>query len=302
MSRWLISVPAWGDRCVEVACAAALPALERAVVRLRAREGGFVDPRVVVHTDRPDRVRAAATRIAIEPRPVPAGLRDFDCLSQAHREVISMACGGDVVVFLTADLVISEQGLVYCDEALAGPQKRLVACAGVRALQEGRLPDTGDAAGLMRWAWDNRHPMTEACRWPGGDSADLSRMYFADEGSVVAYLALPHPLAVRVDGRTLRFSPTVDANLIQCFGPVEIHVARTSDRLALVELSPRDKDFQRAPRTMELRLAEDRIKVPDPLQRWCLAQRVSLVGPPRDCGDAAAIGGILGSGAAEQGG
>lgn len=284
MTRWLISVPAWGPRCVDVFCATALPALERAVLRLARR--GEVDPVVVVHTDAPEQVRQAATEIRIEARPVPAGLRDFDCLSQAHREVLGMACRGDVVVLLTADLVISAAGLEYCRRALATPQKMLVACAGVRALQEGRIPGTESAPDLMRWAWENRHPITQACSWPDGDSADLSRVYFEKDGAVCSRLALPHPLAVEIDGRPLKFTPTIDANLIQCFDPIEVHMATDCRELALVELSPRDKDYGRHPVPLYQRVANGGFAVGDPLQRWCMRHPMLLVGDPAsDCGD-----------------
>lgn len=284
MSRWLISAPAWGERCVDVFCATALPALERAVLVLQAAVD--VDARLVIHTDQLERVRDSATQVTVEARPVPAGLRDFDCLSQAHREVLRMACRGDIVVLSTADMLISERGLLYCDKALADPQTLLVMCAGVRALQEGQIPSTRSALGLMSWAWDHRHPMTEDCRWPGGRSVDLSRMYFQEGASVVARLCMPHPLAVRIDGRPLKFSPTVDANLMQCFDPVEIHLTTDSTKLALIELSPRDKDYQVAADAIEQRLVAGTIQVPDPLQQWCMNHRITLLGPGnKDCGD-----------------
>lgn len=295
--RWLISVPAWGPRCVDVFCATALPALERAMNYLDAARPGE-ESILVVHTDQPEGVIQSATQIKIEPRPVPVGLRDFDCLSQAHREVLGMACRGDVVVLLTADLVVSERGLFYCAGALADPQKMLVACAGVRALQEGKLPDTTSAAVLMAWAWENRHPITEACRWPDGDSADLSRVYFMaeDDYAVSARLALPHPLAVRIDGRPLRFSPTIDANLIQCFAPHEIHMATDCHALALVELSPRDKDYQRAGQTIAERTQQGQYQIPDKMQRYCFNHRVTLRGRSGlDCGDGSVVDTVLGT-------
>ncbi len=293
MSRWLISVPVWGERCTNIFYAAALPALERAVLVL---EAAGADVRVVVHTDAlQGRVQAAATQIKIEERRVPAGLRDFDCLSQAHREVLQMGCMDDVVILLTADLVISEQGLVYCHRVFEKDRnKKLLLCVGIRALQEGKIPDTADADALMVWAWDNRHPITEASRYPDGNSSDLSRLYFEANGVVVARLALPHPIAVRLDKRTLRFTPTVDANLMQCFGKSELHIVKDSHELALVELSPRDKDYQRDADTIGQRLSDRMVRLPDLLQRHCIGHRISLVGSMRDVGDGAVIEKILG--------
>lgn len=286
MMRWLISVPAWGERYVGIFCTVALPALEKAVTALVSWHDK-VDPVIVVHTDQPERVSAASRMVGpIEVRPLPAGTQGFGCLSQSHREVLAMACRGDVVVLLTADLVISQEGLCYCSELFARrPRSRLVACAGVRALDAGRPPDTVSAEALMRWAWAHRHPITEAGLWPRGTSADLSRLYFElgapgrEADGVVVRLALPHPLAVLMDGRPLPFGPTIDANLIQCFDPAEIHLVQQSDELALVELSPPDKEFQRAA-PVEDRLSAGEFVIRDKLQRWCFHHPVWLIGGP----------------------
>ena len=290
MTRWLISVPVWGERCVDIFCAVGLPALQRAVDFLQARRG--VDARLVIHTDQADRVRGA-TSLAIEARPVPAGARDFDSMSQGHREVMALGLLGDVVVPLTADTVISEAGLDYCAEVLENPQLRVVLCAVPRALQQGRVPDTGDAQALMAWAWENRHPLVRECEWPRGLASNLSRMFFERDGSVITRQCLPHPLAVKIDGRALRFTPTVDANLMQCFDRSELHVTVNCRQLALVELSPASKDDGRATKTIEQRLAEYAVVIPDPLQRWCLGHKIVLVGEPRDCGDDAVVSKIM---------
>jgi hypothetical protein len=272
MPRWLISVPVWGERCVEIFCGTTLPALEKAMLRLP------IESHLVVHTDSPRRIADGATEINVEARPVPAGARDFDSLSQAHREVLGMACNEDRVALLTADLLISEQGLEICEEILDGPGKNLVVCCGIRALQEGRLPDTHDAASMMQWAWANAHPMTQASTYPDGLSSDLSRLYFEDHGHIIARLALPHPLAVKMDSRPLPFSPTVDANLIQNFNASDTHVIIDSNRLALVELSPRDKDFQTTSGTVRERLLSGEFVIGDPAQRWMAKHRISLCG------------------------
>lgn len=277
-TRWLVSVPVWGERYVEEFCAVALPALTRAVDALRAapgREG--LDVRLVVHTDQAERVRAA-TSVPVDSRPVPAGARDFDCMSQAHREALSLGLLGDVAVLMTAGAVISERGLLYCAGVLDNPQKFLVLCAVPRVLAEGALPDTADARSLMEWAWVNRHPMTVECTWPHGRSRDLSRTFFVGPlGSLVTRQALPHPLAVRIDRRPLRFTPTVDANLIHCFDPTEMHVATMSDELAVLKLSPADKGFDLAGATMAERAARGELVISDPYQRWCLSHRIHLL-------------------------
>ncbi len=276
MPRWLVSVPVWGERCIEVFCSTALPALEKAVLHLQQESD--IDVRLVVHTDNPRRIRDGATEIVIEERPVPAGARDFDSLSEAHRDVMRMACRDDRVALLTADLLISKQGLQLCEEILAPPGKNIVVCCGIRAKQEGRLPATDSAQMMMQWAWNNAHPITQSSTYPDGKSTDLSRMYFQEGGIVVARLALPHPIAIKIDGRLLKFSPTVDASLVQNYSASDTHVVTETDRLALVELSPADKDFQEADYSIESRLDQGGVVMKDPAQRWLAGHRVSLIG------------------------
>lgn len=276
MTRWLISVPVWGQHYVDEFCAAALPPLTRAIEALA--ELPDIEARLIIHTDRAEQV-GAATSARVECRPVPAGARGFDCMSQAHREVLRLGLRGDVVVLLTAGAVISAQGLRYCAKVLEDPRLRLVLCAVPRALPRGPLPDAADGESLMRWAWDNRHPMTEECIWPHGRSRDLSRtFYLGADDSVASRQALPHPLAVRIDGRPLRFTPTVDANLIHCFDPSEMHMTPDCRELALIKLSPEDKAFDLVDASMRARAARGELVIADKHQRWCLGHRVHLCG------------------------
>lgn len=252
-------------------------------------------PILVVHTDSPDRILNAATEIQVETRPVPAGLREFDCMSQAHREVLAMACRGDRVMLLTADLVVSANALTHCESIFRAHNKLFIGCAGIRALQEGHIGKAYEKPrALLKWAWQNRHPMTTECAWPEGRSADLSRTYYTDGINVIARLCLPHPLAVRIDGRPLPFTPTIDVNLINNFNESEIHIVKDPDELALVELSPRDKDFARTGSTIEQRFNDGSFIVPrQGIQPWVLDHKIVLYGIPADCGDDAVVEKLL---------
>jgi len=293
MPRWLISVPVWGERCVNVFCATALPALENSILRLQKDHN--IDAVLVVHTDEPNRIISGATQISIEPRPLPAGARDYDCMSQGHREVLSMmACRQDRVALLTADLIISENGLSFCERRLQAGDKWLICCASIRVLEEGLIPSTSDNRALMKWAWDRRHPMTTEATWPNGRIGDMSRLCFTKAANVNTRVCLPHPLAVKVVSRPLKFTPTIDTNLMQNFHQGEIHVVNNPDDLVLFEMSPRDKDFGIGEKTMQQRFHEGTLgRVGNPLQRWVLNQRITVLGNGDDCGDAAITSAML---------
>jgi hypothetical protein len=271
-----------------VFCATTLPAINIAAQRLIEQSflaGHPVDVRLVVHTDCPEQIMAG-TQLTCDPRPIPAGLRDFDCMSQAHREALAMACRGDVVSLMTADAVPVAGALAYAAAVLENPQMMIVMCAAMRALEEGHIKTT-EGPEFMAWAWAHRHPITEQTIWPEGHAGDLSRMHFTDGEAVTTRMCLPHPLAVRIDGRPLAFTPTVDVNLMQCFHHSEMHLAPRCDECALVELSPRSKTDNVVTKTIRERLRAGELRIPDPLQRWCLNQRVIITGPDRDCGDEA---------------
>jgi len=266
MSSWWVSVPVWGERYVAEFCSVALPALDRAVAALAVKR---VEVRVVVYTDEPERVLGVGGP-NVECRPVPAGARGFDCMSQAHRDTLNAALRGDVVVLLNAGTVISEQGLVYCHDVFQNGQLNAILCAVPRVLQEGPLPDTSDALKFMRWAWEHRHKLTDECTYPEGRSTDLSRTYYCSPGgAVVTRVFLPHPLAIRIDGRPQRFTPTVDCNLMNCFAPSEIHMAISSEKLALVKMTPVDKGYDLVDAPMKERMTAG-LLVTDKHQLWLL--------------------------------
>lgn len=291
MPRYLVSVPVWGERYVDVFCATALPAMRRAVEVLRAEGVPADDICIVAHTDQPVRIKDAAG-VRVETRALPAGLGKFECMAQAHREVFAMALRGDVVFPLNADNLISEEALVTCARVLSG-QKVVVACSAFRANQSGQVAST-KSRDLHRWAWENRHAITRECTWPAGKLRDLSRICFERGGNVSARLSMPHPVAVRIDGRPLSFTPTVDANLLRNFDISEIHLVRSPDELALVELSPADKADTLVERSMEERLARGELVLPNAQHRQLIAHRVTLVGDAdADCGDEEVVNRIL---------
>lgn len=288
--RWLISVPVWGEKFVDVFRMAGLPALNKAVAVLAGD-----DVRIILHTDAGD----WQTAVPVEVRPpAPAGSWD-GTMSAAHRDCLDMAQPGDAVVLMTADMILSENALSACRVRFAEFGQKLVCCHCTRAITE-RWRDAPPAdlssRSLARWGWDNRHDLVRAVTWPDGHSADLSRMYFERDGNVVAREWLPHPLALVKDGRGLPFGPTIDCDLTRNFNLDEIHLSESSDEMAIIDLSPADK-FVMTREEFEARFSDgcsmgeilSRQHLAHDVYRHFLTFRLGLVGEKVDCGDEEAV-------------
>ncbi len=275
---------------MSVFCDRALPALCDAAERL-------TDAVLVLHTDQADRIRKEAMGgLPIQSYyPIPgAGSATWaERLSQAHRHVLTLARGHDRVALLTADMVVSVEAFAACEHRFA-QGKELIACCGIRALDDRSLPAPLTSRALLEWAWANRHPHTTESIFPHG-CGDWSRMFFERDGNVICRLRWPHPLAAIPHGHSTRFHPTVDVSYMQNFNPSEIHVVTDPDELAVVELSPVDKTFARTTPLIH-RIQDSTIRtMPHQLmQGWMLSHRIVIQGQEIDCGDAGLVRVITG--------
>jgi len=286
--HWLISVPVWGDRFRDIFTSVGLPMLRHAAAAL----GEHV--RLLCYTDLPDALHChQPAPMHLETYPVPAGAQWFHSMSRAHRDTISRAQPGDVVVLLTADMTVSENTLWACKQKFE-VGKKLIAINATRANDEKMLPYRPTSRQLSEWAWENRHPMVRACTWPDGNAADLCRVYFQHEQSVVCRLWLAHPLALLFDSRRLDFNPTVDSNLVVSYQPAEVHVVTDPDELCAIELSPPSKltgsrDADEPPEVMTLPPMSQRYPSLTPISpeiyRYILGHRIILAGDGEGCGD-----------------
>src|SRR4051794_16826425 len=127
MTDWLISTPAWGDRCVKLACAVAIPAIK---VALAQRSGGH---RFLVHTDQPEKVRAVLQGSKYTLLPVPPGGNSHYSLGNANRDAIATARMGEAIAFINADMVPSIEVFSAAERRFT-QGKRLIMCASNRTL------------------------------------------------------------------------------------------------------------------------------------------------------------------------
>lgn len=297
MTRWVVSIPVWGDEYFRIFEKVTMPALSAAL--------GLTNPALekllIIHTDDRERaLKAVGDAWSTQILPVPAGDGKFGSMSDAHREAVKLSREWDYLVFLTADLVMSPSTLASA-EARFSNGKFCFTLMGMRVCYKGeRPPWRKGGAELLRWGWQRRHPMTKECTWPDGRSADLWRMYFTNGSSVVCRLCLPHPLVIIVGSNPVQFKPTVDVSVVNNFTPDQIHLVTDPNEAALIELSPPDKEFIMA-ETMEDRLhGRSTISVPsvEPLihsmHKYMLTHRIVVVGPPDDCGEDPLINRLLG--------
>ena len=142
--------------------------------------------------------------------------------------------------------------------------------------------------------------MTRESTWPDGRSYDVWRMYFEKDGEVACRLCLPHPIALVKDRRTINFNPTIDVNVVSNFRPNEAHLVTNPDEVAMIELSPPDKEFLLTT-TMRVRLdaggSEPSIppfyKMTHSRQRSFYGQKIIIRGSGGDCGDREMVARLL---------
>lgn len=304
--RWIVTLPAWGDRCVGVLCRHTLPALLTALTAVDRPKT------LLVWTDQPERVLEAlrpridvlGPGVEVTINPVPGPDNAFESMSNCHRHALAVAQPHDRVLLLTSDMVVSREVVATCEAKLAAGA-RIVCCAAMRTSQEGADRLTTELAGvdgrtLLEWAWENRHRMTRECTWPEGTSYDVWRMYFARDDEVAARVFLPHPLAVMPGGKTnLDFRPTIDVNLTSHFSRAVTYMITQPEEGAAIELSPDDKEFL-ITEPMRVRF-ETRgpscppfIPTPNARHRMFFEKKVVIRGTGGDCGDGEVVGRVLG--------
>ena len=289
MCAWVIALPVWGDRYLDVFERATMPALRRAIDRLGERVT------LKVYTDSPDRVTAAAQGTGqgfkADIYSVPGSDKSFGSLSACHAHVLKSANMRDRICLLTADMVVSEELLVQCNDRL-NEHFHLVTCMGMR-VSDTMMPtevETVSGESLLSWGWDHRHRMTRECTWPDGTSYDVWRMYFEMGDEVACRLCLPHPIALEKRRNSYSFSPTIDVNLAHNFITRHIHLMTRPDEGAVIELSPPDKEFV-VTETMRTRMktrgpsAPPFYKLNNPRHKFFFRKKIIIKGSGGDVGD-----------------
>lgn len=290
MSRWLISVPVWGESYVNMFENVGVPALLAAVDML-SLSGQPV--RFVIHTDAADRIRALLSGRDVEIRPI-GSAPTYVALQNAHADALRSASVGDRVVFLNADLAVSGNLLVRCSEHFTRG-KQAVVLLGIRTAAGPERPPSGaPSRALLEWAWGHRHQIIRDLEWPAGTSLLPTNLFFAREGVVVARGFHLHPVAV-VKHASIAFKSTIDGDLLDYFAHDDIHVVVDPDDCSMCEVSQPTRRFpvREGMGLNPVRVAVSMRSRASSMHRWLVTHRIGVVGTPRDCGDEEAVAEIL---------
>jgi hypothetical protein len=272
--KFLVSIPAWGDRCPDFVAHTTLRTL-LAGLRQCPVEGEI---RFLVHTDRRDYLKTIFRGLDVEFRRVPFHECPYLTLGDAHREALAAAEPGEVVVLLCADQVLSRETLSSCVRRIAEGKKAIL-CLGPRT----EFADFRNApAGLSgpqvaQWSMDHAHPWTRACILGEGNSWSLSTVYVRGHNGVSCHAFHLHPIAV-VKDRELSFArETIDNDLIDCFDKDEIHIVQRPEEFAVAEISPPDKSPTWATRKFDTSMiAEWAKRNASPMHRWLFCHRIRI--------------------------
>ncbi len=280
MRRWLISLPAWGNRYIDLLCNLTIPSLA-------ACDRPETPMLVVVHTNEPDRVRPAleASGLDYEIRELPRdkdGVYTYVCMSHAHSEVIAMSKPGDYLTLMCADVMFSRESFIAA-EARFQQGYKAVTCIGTRTVGPlfNNPPPLGyPARDLLDWSMRHRHPIIVQSFWGYGKTTIPSQIYFEDDSGVVARVFTPCLFGVVSDGN-LTFKGTIDFDLLKCFDRSEIYVVTGRDELAVVEVSPFAKNFGYQPDHMTAYSVARWTKhvALDDLHYWFFNHRMEITGP-----------------------
>lgn len=271
---WHIAVPAWGDRCIDLAVNVAVPSI------LAGLEHVSGPAKFVVHTDRPSAFPSAlfgehlSSVIPLNP-PLPNAHAQ---LSQCHREVIAGAAEGDFVAPLNADHAVSFEAFAACEARFAEGVK-LIMCGSPRCLHSDVVPAAGAAAAdLAEYALDHLHPIVLDSVWPDGSTIWPSVNFFRAGRNFVLRAFHLHPFAI-VARPGLEFKGTIDRDLVDCFSEEETHVVTDPDELALLEFSPLDKSFALADYTNTIAsVVEWARRKASPRHQWFFNHKIVLAG------------------------
>jgi hypothetical protein len=236
MSKWIISIPAWGGNYVAEMLRLALPSAAYA-----GRRMGW-PIHFICHTNCPDVLSGRVPEgWTCDVRTV-GDKPTYVTLQESHADAVASAEPGDRVLLLNADLVVSGNMLEAC-HAHFDAGKLAVVLTGIRTVKGDETPPIGaPPRDLLAWAWAHRHRIISDLEWTSGRSMLPTNLFFEHDGAVCARGFHLHPVAI-VKREDTSFRSTIDGDLLDCFPRDKIHVVTSPDDCSMLEVSPASRRF-----------------------------------------------------------
>ena len=281
MSRQLvIAVPCWGEWYRRLFYGPVLRSHRAALQCLADEFQNTVKVRYVVQTDEPVMcaARLGDMELTIIPAPAAAKQRNpMRAMTGTHEHAIRSAAMGDRVVLLNADMLVSVDAFAAVERQFRQGKKAVVA-SGTRTAMPFWHPRPKAARDLHAWSMRNAHPITRSCYWGTGKCHLPWGVYFRENGSTVLRAFHLHPLAVFKD-RELKFSGTIDMDLIDNYQHEEVHLVTDADELALAEVSSPSKKLGDNPWPIDVgQILAWAVRGARPMHWWNFRHRIVIEG------------------------
>ena len=199
----------------------------------------------MVHTDQMSLIKLVMhnARQKAEYYPVPVFESKYYSMSEAHRQVISMAQPGERVALINADMIPSIECFAAAEKRFE--QGRLLIMMAATRTKPPLPPPTGvNSRELLEWVWKNRHPWIEDCIWGSGRSYCPSCVHFVSGNNVITRAFHLHPFAFVKQAEQGRFvGLTIDDGLLDQFTPEQMHIVTDPDEASFAEISPASLSF-----------------------------------------------------------
>ena len=286
--NFVIGVPVWGEWYTKIFLQATLPSLNAALESISGKA------RFVIHTDKPESFADAKFKGDVEFYPVPIGRELYLTFGNCHRELLELADDGDAIVFMTADIIVSQECFINSEKRFDEGKRAIIITAARTLATPEECPIGAKSQDLLAFSFNHLHPVTGGCYWGAGRNIVTWAVYFKGEHGTVLRAFHLHPMVVLND-RPLYFNrETVDLDLLDRFEKNEIHVVTDPTEMSFAEISGLNKSIPQGQEICINSVVGWAKGNTTPIQRWLFSHKILISGTADDHLDEAPATEILG--------
>jgi hypothetical protein len=283
MRRMVIAVPAWGRHYIKLFLGPTLRSHRAAISALDKEFRGAMTVRYVVQTDQPIEVARALRDFEVTIIPPPTELlrrNPMRSMSGTHQHAIDGAAEGERVILLNADMMISTEALVAAEYRFLSGKRAIVSASTRTVPRVFGPPEPLPARQLLEWTMRHVHQIPKSCFWGSGRCALPWGVYFRENNAIVLRAFHLHPFAI-VKDRPIKFTGTIDMDLIDNYRHEEIHLVTDADEMALAEVSPKWRTHGNSPWPIDVgAVLAWAIRGARSMHWWNFRHRIAIVGNP----------------------